>query len=834
MSPHPTPTPSPVRPVRLPPLSQHLADAVTHTVAWCLARPWLAAVPAVLLIAALVGRAVIAARRSRAMNGHAQLITITPPPEVDPNGAAVFWSTMAEITTPGRSRRWREGRSHIAVEYRWSGRQLTIAVWVPGTLQIGPVQAAIRGAWPGASCIVDDATAPLPAGGVAVGGALAPTLPAWYPLQTDHDNDPMRTLIAAASGLHNAEAACVQILARPASRRQLRRLRQGVAALRTGVRPNNLLDPATWLRLGLDLVGGLVGPARRPVARTNAATNPTLVRADPQRDRDAKTGVDKLTGPQWEVAIRYAVAHANPRNTDTATLLPRLVTVAHGLASAFGAWTSRNRLRRLKLPHPQAVLALRPLRRGFILNTGELASVAALPHDIAVPGLTRARAKPMPAPVEVPTGGRGTKVIGKADVGGHSVAMPIPDARQHTHILGSTGSGKSTLMLNMIMDDIHAGRGTIVIDPKGDLVIDVLDRIPAKMADRVVIIDPDQNPGATLNPLAGDDHDLVVDNIVSIFSKIFTKHWGPRIDDVLRVSCLTLLRKANATLTLVPPLLNDKQFRHVFTADLDDPEGLRGFWEWFESTPPPLRAQVIGPVLARLRALLLRDFVRRTLGTPQSSFDMAKILDGGILLARLPKGQIGEETARLMGSFVVASAWQAATARTRLPEAQRRDATIYVDEAHNFLNLPGSVGDMLAEARGYHFAMVLAHQNLTQMPRETQMALSANARNKIFFSCAPEDAHQLGRHTMPELDEHDLSHLDAFRAAARLVVNGRETPAFTLRTNPPRPVVGEATAVRQAAATAAAAFSTDPAAIARLAGISDPTQTKPAADDDQP
>jgi hypothetical protein len=280
-------------------------------------------------------------------------------------------------------------------------------------------------------------------------------------------------------------------------------------------------------------------------------------------------------------------------------------------------------------------------------------------------------------------------------------------------------------MLNMIMDDIHAGRGTIVIDPKGDLVIDVLDRIPGKLAHKVAIIDPDQNPGATLNPLAGDDHDLVVDNIVSIFSKIFTKHWGPRIDDVLRVSCLTLLRKANATLTLVPPLLNDKQFRHMFTADLDDPEGLRGFWEWFESTPPPLRAQVIGPVLARLRAFLLRDFVRRTLGTPKSSIDMAKILDRGILLARLPKGQIGEETARLMGSFVVASAWQAATARTRLPEAQRRDATMYIDEAHNFLNLPGSVGDMLAEARGYHFAMVLAHQNLTQMPRETQMAFNA-------------------------------------------------------------------------------------------------------------
>jgi hypothetical protein len=227
--------------------------------------------------------------------------------------------------------------------------------------------------------------------------------------------------------------------------------------------------------------------------------------------------------------------------------------------------------------------------------------------------------------------------------------------------------------------------------------------------------------------------------------------------------------------------------------------------------------------LSRLRSVLLRDFPRRTFGAPQSSFDMRRVLDGGILLARLPKGQIGEETSRLMGSFVLASAWQAATGRIRLPEPDRRDACAYVDEAHNFLNLPGSVGDMLAEARGYHFGMVLAHQNLSQMPRDTQLAISANARSKVFFSCAPEDAHQLARHTLPELDEHDLSHMDAFRAACRLVVDGRETAAFTLHTNPPRPLVGEATAVRQAAAAAVAGKGGNRSAIAKLAGVDDPT-----------
>jgi hypothetical protein len=813
----------------LPGPSQWLVDTVTAVVAWSMHRPWLAIVVAAVLVAAHVVRAVVARRRQRAMARHATLVTITPPPEVDPAGAGAFWATVAEILSAGWRRRLRDGRSHIAVEYRWTGRQLSIAVWVPGTVQTGPIHAAVRGAWPGAACAITAATPPLPPDALSVGGALTPTLPAWFPLETDHDNDPMRTLIAAASDLHAAESACVQILARPATLQQTRRLRRGVQALRAGTVPHGVLDPAAWLRVALDLVLELFGPTRHPTHYQHA--NRPLPSADPQRDRDTRAGVDKLAGLQWEVAIRYAVAHTNPRRSTRVDLKPRLVTLAHGIASAFGAWTGRNRLRRRRLRRPVQVLAARVLRSGFLLNTGELAAIAALPRDIAVPGLDRARARPMPAPVAVPSGGRDAKVLGRAEVGRHSVAVKVSDARQHLHVLGSTGSGKSTLLLNMILDDIHARRGTIVIDPKGDLVTDLLDRIPAKLAGRLVLIDPDQPDGVTLNPLAGDDHDLVVDNVVSIFGKIFAKHWGPRMDDVLRVACLTLLRKANATLTLIPSLLQDRKFRYHFTADLDDPEGLRGFWEWYETAPVPLRSQVIAPLLSRLRSVLLREFPRRTFGAPHSSFDMRRVLDGGILLARLPKGQIGEETARLMGSFVLASTWQAATGRIRLAEPGRRDACVYVDEAHNFLNLPGSVGDMLAEARGYHLGMALAHQNLAQMPRDTQLAISANARNKIFFSCAPEDAHQLARHTMPELDEHDLSHLDAYRAACRLVVDGRETAAFTLHTNPPRPLVGEATAVRQAAATGFAGKGGNRSAIAKIAGVDHPVAANPAAPD---
>nr|BFE56369.1 hypothetical protein GCM10020063_008950 [Dactylosporangium thailandense] len=786
----------------------HLLDLIQAAAIWAAQRPWLAAIAVTFVLTGAVARGRVRSWRHRRLTRHAQQVLITPPPEVDAAGATAWWANLYELLALGASR-WRRlvyGTPHAAMEYRWAGRELTIHVWLPGTVPAGPVAAAVRAAWPGASATIAEATdpVPVPADDHVVrdeGGALAPAMPAWYPLEVDHDTDPTRALVAAGAGLSAGERACVQILARPAAPRRVAQARRAAAELRTGRPPGSgLLDPATWLRGGLNLFAELLTPARSRTARGGGYGR--AVPSDPIRDHDARPAIDKVLAPQWEVGIRYAVAVQPGRATtaDSDVLRRRLVTVAHGIASAYGIYTSRNRLRRRRLARPAAVLAGRRFCGGFLLSAEELTVLAALPTDVAVPGLDRARAKAVPAPVAVPAGGRGTRVLGRAEVGGHSVALRVVDAREHIHLLGATGSGKSTEMTHMVIDDVKARRGVVVIDPKGDLALDILDRLPASVADRLVLIDPDQVRGATLNPLSGPDDDLVVDNIVSIFSKIFQRHWGPRIDDVLRVACLTLMRKANATLTLVPPLLNDKQFRAAFTVDLDDPEGLKGFWEWYEATPPPLRAQIIGPVLARLRAFLLRDFVRDTIGVARSSFDMAKVLDGGILIARLPKGQIGEETAKLMGSFVLASVWQAATARARIPEDQRRDASVYIDEAHNVLNLAGAVGDMLAEARGYHLSLVLAHQSLSQLPRETQLALSANARNKIFFNCSPEDAHQLARHTLPELDEHDLSHLDAYTTASRLVVANRETAAFTMRTRPPLPVLGETTALRQAVA----------------------------------
>ena len=793
-------------------------DLLAHAAGWLGQRPWLFVVVVAAIGGYVAGRNLVANWRHRRLAAGARLVTIAPPPEVDKAGAAAAWTNLLGVLTPSTWRRLLYGTPHVALEYVWAGRELIVRLWVPGTIPPGAVEAAVRAAWPGAAAAATEAAPPIPMGvPAATGGAFVPALPDTLPLGLEHDTDPLRPLVSAGAEIHDDEHACVQILARPATARRARRARKAAGHLRTGgggdpaMRLTNGLARAATAPLLWMLELFLPGPSHRST-RTGSTSSQyltQLARRDPALERDVRAVLDKTTtGPLYEVAVRYAVATTSRREGSSPEA--RLRGLAHTIASAFAAHTGRNKLRRLRMRHPVPVLAGRRLGRGFILNLTELGFLAGLPTDLAVPGLDRARAKAVPAPPAVPTGGRGIKRLGHAQVGGRSVGLPVPDARHHLHLVGKTGAGKSTLIVHMVVDDVKAGRGAVVIDPRGDMINDILDRLPANVADRVHILDPDQERSAYFNPLEGDDPHLAVDNLVGIFSRIFQRHWGPRIDDTLRVACLTLMQHANPTLALVPPLLNDDQFRAQFTVGLDDPEGLHGYWQWYDSMNPPMRAQVIGPVLARLRAFLLRDFVKNTVGGPTSSFDMGDVLNGGLLLVRLPKGVLGEDTTRVLGSLVVARVWQAATARASQPEQSRKDCTLYIDECHNFLNLPGSVADMLAEARGYRLSLVLAHQDLAQLPKDVAAAASANARTKVFFTVDPTDAKALSAHTLPELDEHDLAHMDRYTAAARVVVGGRELPAFTIATREPPPVVGEATAIRQACTASTPAVATSP------------------------
>jgi hypothetical protein len=384
------------------------------------------------------------------------------------------------------------------------------------------------------------------------------------------------------------------------------------------------------------------------------------------------------------------------------------------------------------------------------------------------------------------------------------IGLTVTDARMHLHPLGPTGVGKSTFQLNYLLAEAAAGRGVALFDPQGDLAHNTLERLPTHCGQRLVIIDPaETHAPPAWNPLQIGPHnppELAAENVVGVFRRLYAAFWGPRMDDTLRAACLTLAHRPGSSLTHIVPLLTNTAFQERVLADQPPPLGLEGFWEDWAQLSPGARQQACGPVIARLRAIFTRPFARDLFGAATSTFSLTDILDGAILIARLPKGALGEDTCRLVGSLLLAGLWQATTTRAQRPPEQRPDATIIVDECHNFLHLPIGIADALAESRGYRVSWVLAHQHLGRLTRELRAAIDANARNKIYFTLSPDDAKRLAHHVEPYLTATDLAHRPAYQITCRIINNGKPEAPFTLDTTPaPPPVPGRADHLRATA-----------------------------------
>jgi hypothetical protein len=270
---------------------------------WLVHRPWLALVATAAVAVWVAARVLIAGWRHRHHSNHAQLVTIAPPPEVDLAGARALWANLSGTLSPAWRRRLLFGTPHVAWEYQWTGRQLTISLWVPGTVPVTAVEAAIRGAWPGAATSRQPTTAPVPVDApVAAGGQLLPAYPEWFPFAIDHDTDPLRAVVAAGHGLRDHEHACVQILARPAHPRRVRRARNVTVRLRDGHTATARIDPGTPVRW---LAGTLL-------TRGGHATGARPVRRSPTVERDIRGIVEKTSHPLWETGIRYAAVNSRP------------------------------------------------------------------------------------------------------------------------------------------------------------------------------------------------------------------------------------------------------------------------------------------------------------------------------------------------------------------------------------------------------------------------------------------------------------------------------------------------------------------------------------------
>ncbi len=443
------------------------------------------------------------------------------------------------------------------------------------------------------------------------------------------------------------------------------------------------------------------------------------------------------------------------------------------------------------------------MTKRMILTAEELVHLFHLP----VPGSPlRVRPTRIPPPRLLP--GPGKTICYSEDAERRPVVLSPQDSRQHVHVLGPTGSGKSALMTTMALDDIAAGQGVGVIDPKGDLVRALLERIPDDARSRVILIDParrDRPVGLNILECSDpEEQELLCDAVVTIFRRHFEQFWGPRTDDVMRSAVLTLLRHGDATLCEIPLLLLQFEARQRYLRGLDDPIGLGSFWRQYDEMSEGQRLQVVGPVLNKLRAFLLRRTVRNILGQPKSTVDLGKAMDNGaIVLVSLAKGLLGEETSRLLGSFIVARVWQEVQHRADRPEASRRDFSWYMDEFPDYLNLTQSLDDVLVQARGYRVGLTLAHQHMGQLRGSTRDAIIANARTRIVFQCSLDDSRYLAQEYEPYLSARQLQNLQSFQVAIRLCVDRHTLPPFTGTTAmlPPSLGVDHAASIAETALT---------------------------------
>ena len=362
------------------------------------------------------------------------------------------------------------------------------------------------------------------------------------------------------------------------------------------------------------------------------------------------------------------------------------------------------------------------------------------------------------------------------------------DSLEHAIILGPTGSGKSNVMLSLIMANINAGQSILVVDPKADLVTDILSRIPEEREDEVVVIDPSDSCPVGVNPFSlikNQNQDLVADAILAVFKEIFADSWGIRTQDILSSALLTLAKTEGMSLVLLPALLTNVQFRQKILKNIDDKIGLEPFWASYEAMSKAERNQAIAPVLNKMRQFLLRPGLRNILGQSNPKFSLSDLFTKRrIVLVPLNKGIIGAESARLLGSLIVGMTWTLALNRAKEPPHRRHIINIFIDELQDYLSLPTDLSDALAQARGLGIGLVLAHQYRNQLSPSIRASIDANARNKIVFGLNSGDARDIAD-MAPELEPVDFMLLPRYHIYTSLISGGKSTGWISGQTLPP-------------------------------------------------
>ncbi len=366
------------------------------------------------------------------------------------------------------------------------------------------------------------------------------------------------------------------------------------------------------------------------------------------------------------------------------------------------------------------------------------------------------------------------------------------DRRQHTYVIGKTGTGKSVLLNNMIIQDIVNGEGVAVVDPHGELVEGILEKIPEHRMKDVIYFNPadtDYHIGFNILELPDPRYKhLVASGLMGIFTKIWAGVWSARMEYIMNNDVLALLDTPGSTLLGITRILVDKEYRQKVVANLQDPV-VKAFWvHEYEQWKDQFRNEAIAPIQNKVGQFLSTALIRNIVGQSKSTIDIFELMNSGkIFLVNVSKGRIGEDNSALLGAMLITKIQLASMERVRIPEAERVDFYLYVDEFQNFAT--DSFAGILSEARKYRLDLILAHQYIGQLITDTSTkvrdAIFGNVGTMIIFRVGAADAEFLEKELEPEFVIQDIVNLPNYHIYLKLMTDGVTCRPFSAKTLAP-------------------------------------------------
>lgn len=519
--------------------------------------------------------------------------------------------------------------------------------------------------------------------------------------------------------------------------------------------------------------------------------------ATPKEEIDERRA--RLEQPNFRAVLRLAATAAD---NGRAMQLVRRVETALASVEGNGNGLCRQPSADVRMVRRQVAMAVTPNNYPAKLTVSDLAALLAWPVGSPhIAGLPRGRTRHLPATEAVPRTGA---VIGCSTFPGNQrpIALSPRHRAQHLHIMGNTGSGKTTLMANLIGYDMEAGHGVVVIDPKGDLFEAALDRVPVTRLDDVVVIDlqDTENP-VGFNVLRDGSPERAVSQIIKLFEARYPDMrrgvWAPA--GFFR-GLTTLAHWEGAAFPDIVPLLSptwanepEAAWREEVMRSVRD-DSMATFWQRYLNEPPTRQDNYAAPVIDRAWQFNERPVLRNIIGQSRSTFDMADVAAGRKILLVNLAGDVDEEAAKLLGSMLLNSLWHAA--KNRFDRAT--PTFIYIDEFADFMHLPVGFEEMLAKLRSTNTGMVLCHQDFGQIRKRPDLmsTLMANAKNKLVFTMSATDARVFAQEFRGRVTEDDLVYLGQYEVITRLMTDQGVSDPMTARTFDYHPALDTATAVR--------------------------------------